>query len=100
MIYIFDIDGTILTSVHHHDYQNARPIPGRIDRVNQLYDAGNYITYWTARGSESGQDWYDFTRQQLLNYGCRFHEFHTRKPHYHIWVDDKAYNAQDFFKAT
>jgi len=100
MIYIFDVDGTILTTVDAHDYHNARPIPGRIERVNKLYESGNYIIYWTARGATTGQDWYAFTEKQLRDFGCRFNEFHTKKPHYHIWVDDKAQNARDFFKAT
>jgi len=100
MIYIFDIDGTVLTKVHNSQYQNAKPLPGRIEQVNQLYDQGHYITYWTARGATTGQNWYDFTRAQLLEFGCKFHEFHTKKPHYHVWVDDKAQNAEVFFKAT
>ena len=100
MIYIFDVDGTILNSVQNSDYRNALPIPGRIEHVNRLYDSGHYITYWTARGATTGRDWYEFTRKQLVNYGCKFHEFHTRKPHYHVWVDDKAQNAEQFFQAT
>lgn len=100
MIYIFDVDGTILTTVPSGYYAAAKPIPERIAKVNQLYEQGHYIVYWTARGSTTGQDWYDFTRAQLLEYGCKFHEFHTKKPNYHVWVDDKAQNAETFFKAT
>lgn len=97
MIYIFDVDGTVLTSVPHSRYADAKPIPGRIERVNQLYDAGHTIVYWTARGAQSGGDWYEFTLQQLKSFGCKFHHFYTRKPHYNVWVDDKAQNADQFF---
>lgn len=100
MVYIFDVDGTILTNVEDGDYRKSRPIPGRIERVNQLYESGNYIIYWTARGATTGRDWTQYTEQQLRGFGCRFNEFHTKKPHYHVWVDDKARNADDFFKAT
>jgi hypothetical protein len=33
----------------------------------------------------------------LDDFGCKYHEFFTKKPHYHIWVDDKAINANEFF---
>jgi len=100
MIYIFDVDGTVLSLVPPQQYQLAKPILARILQVNELYDSGHYITYWTGRGSDTGQDWYEYTRAQLLQHGCRFHEFHTRKPHYDIWVDRKAQNAENFFRAT
>lgn len=99
LVYIFDVDGTILLTTTGK-YADCVPIPGRIEQVNALYDVGHKIVYWTARGATSHTDWYNFTKQQLDDFGCRYHEFYTRKPHYHVWVDDKAVNAQDFFKAT
>ena len=99
LVYIFDVDGTILLTTNSK-YADCVPIPGRIEQVNALYAMGHRIIYWTARGATSGIDWYEFTKQQLDDFGCRYHEFYTRKPHYHVWIDDKAVNAQDFFKAT
>lgn len=96
MIYIFDIDNTILKT-EDGDYPNAEPIPGRIERVNQLYDEGHTIVYWTARGSVSGINWKYFTAVQLAKFGCKYHELHVKKPHYHVWVDDKAQNSEVFF---
>lgn len=96
LVYIFDVDGTILDT-KNGNYDNSIPIPGRIDIVNGLYDEGNKIIYWTARGAVTGRDWYDFTKRQLEDFGCKYHEFFTKKPHYHVWVDDKAINANEFF---
>lgn len=97
LVYIFDVDGTILET-YGSKYDACVPIPGRIELVNTLYDRGNKIIYWTARGATSGIDWYDFTKKQLDGFGCKYHEFFTKKPHYHIWVDDKAINANEFFR--
>jgi len=97
LVYIFDVDGTILET-YDSKYAECVPIPGRIELVNKLYDKGNKIIYWTARGATSGIDWYDFTKKQLDGFGCKYHEFFTKKPHYHIWVDDKAINANEFFR--
>jgi hypothetical protein len=38
------------------------------------------------------------TRQQLTEWGCRFHSLNLGKPVYDVWVDDRAVNAKDFFK--
>lgn len=65
-IIFVDIDETIcLTPDHPREYKKAKPIYENIDKVNTLYDQGNTIIYWTARGSRSGIDWYDLTKQQL-----------------------------------
>ena len=96
LIYIIDIDGTIVDS-KGSDYRSAKPFTKRIEKVNKLFDEGNRIVYWTARGATSGIDWYAFTEKQLEEFGCKYHELHTKKPHYNVWVDDKAVNAKDFF---
>ncbi len=87
--YIVDIDGTICETVDG-DYDNSRPLEDRIAKINALYEDGHVIIYWTARGTVSGKDWSGLTRQQLLSWGCKFHELRMKKPAYDVWVDDKA----------
>ena len=70
-----------------------------IKKINKLYDNGDEITYWTARGANSGKNWYDHTYKQLLNWGCKFHYLKCNKPHYDLWIDDKAVSDTEFFKA-
>ena len=55
IIYI-DIDETICESPDAPDYTSSKPIVQNIDKANQLYDQGNTIIYWTARGSLSNQN--------------------------------------------
>ena len=87
--YIVDIDGTICETIDG-DYNGSRPLNDRIDKINALYDDGHVIIYWTARGALSGKDWSGLTYHQLKSWGCKFHELRMNKPHYDVWVDDKA----------
>lgn len=101
MIYIVDIDNTICRTVKDDqgkwDYPNSVPIQYRINRVNELYEDGNTIIYWTARGSGSGIDWSELTKQQLDEWGCKYHDVKLGKPSYDVWIDDKAFNDEHFF---
>jgi hypothetical protein len=96
MIYVVDIDGTICKSVKP-DYKTAVPLYDRIEKINKLYDQGHEIHYWTARGGRTGIDWYDLTKQQLDEWGCKYTSFKTGKPSYDVWIDDLAINAKEFF---
>ena len=97
MKYIVDIDGTICT-VTNGDYPNAEPYLSRIEHFNMLYDAGNEIHYWTARGANTGKNWEEFTLKQLNDWGVKYTSAKTGKPAYDIWVDDKAFNVGTYFK--
>ena len=92
-----DIDNTICVS-EGSDYANSKPLIDRIKRINELYDAGHTVIYWTARGGNSGIDWTDKTHSQLAAWGCKYDEIRMKKPVYDIWIDDKAINSEDFFK--
>ncbi len=103
MIYIVDIDGTICKEIFlsngKKDYKNHVPMQDRIDKVNKMFDEGHEIHYWTARGATSGIDYTELTKQQLQSWGCKYTSLRVGdKPHYDIWVDDKAHNSEEFFK--
>jgi hypothetical protein len=97
MKYVVDIDNTICRT-QGSDYQNSVPLSDRIRKINELYQAGHTITYWTARGGNSGIDWSELTERQLRNWGCQYHELRMGKPAYDLWIDDKAINSEDFFQ--
>lgn len=97
MKYIVDIDGTICRTVEG-DYKRSQPFPERIQKINDLYNSGHHITYWTARGGNSGIDWSDLTKEQLTRWGCLYHELRMRKPVYDVWIDDRAVWSEDYFK--
>ncbi len=98
MIYVFDIDGTICTLVENADYQNAKPLESRIEKLNKLFDNGHTIKLFTARGTQTGIDWTDITESQLKRWQVKYHELiMNKKPHGDLYIDDKAINADSFF---
>ena len=95
-----DIDGTICQTLRQKsswDYENAKPIQENIDKINNLKSEGNEIVYWTARGSSSGIDWYNFTINQLKEWGCQFDELicGKRKGSFDMVIDDKARRIEE-----
>jgi hypothetical protein len=95
MRYAFDIDNT-LVKTNGNDYQNCSPIQHRIDRVNALYDSGNTIYLFTARGSASGNDYRKLTEEQMAKFGVKHHSLIMGKPDVDLFVDDKAISVQEW----
>ena len=58
-IYV-DIDNTICKT-EGMDYSKSSPIFANIEKINKLYDSGNEIIYWTARGSITKIDHFELT---------------------------------------
>ncbi len=95
----FDLDGVICNNTWG-DYEKAIPNKEAILNINKLYEKGFYILIFTARfmGRSNGDInkanslGYEFTRNQLLNWGVKFNKLILGKPEYDFIVDDKAYN--------
>jgi hypothetical protein len=99
LIYV-DIDETICHHLNNHstaprDYSGAIPIYENIKKINKLYDEGNKIFYWTARGTTTGIDWGSVTRQQLKDWGVKYHELHLKKPAYDLFICDKTKRIEE-----
>ena len=93
IIYV-DIDGTICTLVK--DYNYAKPIKEHIEKINKLYEDGNTIVYYTARGQVTKKDWSELTKQQLNDWGCKYHELKmNHKPHYDLLICDKSIRIEE-----
>ena len=103
MIIYVDIDETICDHPptpegETRDYNKAIPIQGNIDKINSLYNNGDTIIYWTARGATTGIDWGDLTRSQVKSWGALHHDVRMGKPYYDLFICDKAVNSIDFFR--
>lgn len=83
-----------------YDYTKVSPIEENINNVNELYNSGHHITYYTARGTETGEDWRETTLQQLRSWGCKFHSLRMGKPAFDVLIDDKAYNVDRIQEIT
>ena len=99
MIIYVDIDETICESPKTRDYALAKPIKSHINKINKLFDEGNTIVYWTARGTVSGIDWRNVTEKQFSDWGVKYHELKFGKPNYDLFIDDKNINTSVFFNS-
>ena len=100
MIIYIDIDETICNTPGDknkaRDYSKSFPIIKNIKKANNLFDKGNTIVYWTARGTRSGICWFEETYKQLQKWGVKFHELRMGKPAYDLFICDKTLNTDDW----
>ena len=104
-IYVFDLDGTLCQTERNiggfWEYKLSTPFKDRILKVNELFDSGNTIIIETARGCNSGEDWTEFTYNQLLSWGLRFHTIRAGvKFAADFYIDDKALNSEEYFSGS
>lgn len=93
----FDLDG-VLCNQTSGDYENSIPNREAVEILNRLYDEGNRIIIYTSRFMnrnngdivETYKSGYEFTRQQLVGWGIKYHALYLGKPIYDIVIDDKA----------
>ena len=100
MIIFVDIDDTICyyeKKGDNLDYSRAIPYKDRIEKINNLYDKGDTIVYWTARGTLTQKRWFGITHKQLTDWGCKFHELRMGKPVYDLFIDDKNISSHTYF---
>ena len=108
--YCIDIDGTICSPTIGRDYHKAEPWQDRIAKINNLYDEGHYIIYFTARAmgrfsdqphsiaaTKAKEVLFELTENQLNDWGVKYHELIMGKPHADYFIDDKGLNSEDFF---
>ena len=96
-IWLIDIDGTICEDIPNEEsyrFTTANPLLGSLEKVKELYDRGDRITFFTSRTSEHAE----VTEAWLKTNGFPFESVCYNKPRindgetYH-WVDNKPVYA-------
>lgn len=87
--FVVDIDGVLATLVPDNDYSRCQPMTENIRIINNLYAAGHRIILFTARGSATGIDWEDVTRNQMNQWGVNHHILQFGKPAADFYIDDR-----------
>jgi hypothetical protein len=109
-IFAFDLDDTLcerdggLEDLGIEKYRHSRPIPKMINKVNQLYDDGNTIYIYTARGMSQFKgdvnkiinELYILTLDSLNEWGVKHHGLIMGKLHYDLLIDDKSLGKENF----
>lgn len=88
-VFVIDIDGVIASLIANNDYTLCQPIKKNIEMINALYRAGHRIILFTARGSMTGIDWFEITRQQLAEWRVLHHDLRFGKPAADFYIDDR-----------
>ncbi len=97
-LFVFDIDGVIALKREDLDYGQAMPNERMIKIINSLYDMGNRIVLFTARGYVTKIDWRPTTEKQMKDWGVKYHELHMGKPNADYYVDDKFLDLDFLYK--
>jgi hypothetical protein len=97
MIYCIDIDGTICSQTQNQQYEKAVPFKTIIKQINNLYECGHVIKFYTARGQSSGKSFEELTLKQLKDWGVKYHSVIFGKPNADVYIDDKSLHPEDFF---
>lgn len=77
------------------EYIESKPNYKIIEKINILYDIGEHITIYTARGSITNLDWDTITKNQLKEWGVKYHELRLGKPGGEIYVDDRTISPDE-----
>ena len=95
-IALVDIDETICFYSGKRRYDLSEPNYENINKINKLYDEGHQITYWTARGSSTGINYYSLTKKQLSEWNAKYHNLSVgKKPSYDLLICDKTKRIEE-----
>lgn len=95
--FLIDIDGTICDDIPNEEPERmltANVYPDALEKINQWYEQGHIITFFTSRVEEHR----DKTEMWLKEHGFRYHGLVMGKPrggNYH-WIDNHIVRATRF----
>jgi hypothetical protein len=95
--YLIDIDGTICDDVPNEEPERmvtAKPYPDALETLNNWYDQGHIITFFTSRTEDLRQ----VTEEWLVNHNFKYHGILMGKPrggNYH-WIDNHIVRGTRF----
>jgi len=93
-ILLCDIDGTICDDIKNEDshlYATAKVYEGSREQLNQWYDEGHHITFFTAREEKDRE----VTTKWLDDNGFKYHGLIMNKPRclndedVYCWIDNR-----------
>lgn len=97
--FLIDIDGTICDDIPNEEPERmvtANVFPDALATINQWYDEGNTITFFTARTLEHKE----ITEEWLNRHGFKYHGVIYGKPRYtgqaYHWIDNRPVKATTY----
>jgi CMP-N,N'-diacetyllegionaminic acid synthase len=93
-VILVDFDG-VIASTDGGNYEESEPDESMISFINMLYDKGNVIRIFTARGSLSGKDWKKLTEKQLKKWNVKYNDLLMTKPSADLIIDDISISPEE-----
>lgn len=91
---VCDIDGVIAQKTNDNNYYEATPNIGNISLINRLYENGNEVILFTARGYATKIDWEETTQKQMKQWGVKYSQLLFGKPDADFYIDDKLLDIE------
>ncbi len=97
---VIDLDGTICPiRKSNQRYEDLQPMPGALEKMNELRAAGHYIIIQTARNMATQQSNLGkvmknigkVTLDWLSKYNIPYDEIYFGKPNAEIYIDDRSF---------
>lgn len=95
--FVFDIDGVIAKINPSLNYADTEPIKETVRIVNDIYDRGNKVILFTARGFKTGIDWREVTEKEMKDWGVKYTELRMGKPSADYYIDDKFLDLSELY---
>jgi len=95
--FVFDIDGVVAQLEPELNYAETSANEKMVRIINKLYDMGNEIVLFTARGYVTGIDWSETTKEQLKSWGVKYHQLFFGKPNADYYIDDKMLDMERLY---
>ncbi|MBR3771069.1 MAG: acylneuraminate cytidylyltransferase family protein [Clostridium sp.] len=95
--FVFDIDGVVAKLEPQLNYEETSANERMVKIINQLYDMGNEIILFTARGYVTGIDWRETTEKQMEAWGVKYHQLLFGKPNADYYIDDKMLDINKLY---
>ena len=80
-------------NLQHPDLRYEHLQPGFKHPVIKEYQKLREFNY-------EAEDYLEETRKQLDEWGVKYNDVAVFKPLYDVWIDDKAFWSEDFFRST
>lgn len=93
-LWLIDIDGTVCEDIPNETpelFETAKPLDGALEKVKELYENGDRVTFFTARTDEHAEateawlDKHDFPYESVCYNKPRINDGET----YH-WIDNRS----------
>lgn len=96
-VFLVDIDGTICEDIPNEEWEKfatAKEFANAKEILNNWYDKGHIITFFTARESKDRET----THSWLVQHGFKFHRLVMDKPRIkdgqeYVWIDNRKVRA-------